>query len=170
MKQNVELKARLRDLSAARRIATQLASLPVEQLRQSDTYFGCAHGRLKLREIHGRHAELIAYDRPDHHDARTSQYRISPVADGASFKELLATALGVLVVVEKERELYLHENVRIHLDQVAGLGDFLEFEAVLRSSAELDEGHRKVARLSAAFGLAPGDLVASSYSDLLLGR
>jgi len=168
VKQNVELKARLRDLQAARQVAARLATTPVEVLRQIDTYFVCAHGRLKLRELNGVAAELIAYDRPDHTDARTSSYRILPIADPTAAKELLTAALGVLVVVEKTRELYLHNNVRIHLDQVAGLGAFLEFEAVLNSPAEAAAGHQQVQSLATEFSLRAEDLVPRSYSDLLV--
>ena len=88
----------------------------------------------------------------------------------AAAKELLPAALGMLVIVEKTRELYLHDNVRIHLDQVAGLGAFLEFEAVLTSSAEAERGHRQVRRLATEFSLRDEDLVAKSYSDLLLAQ
>ncbi len=168
MNQNVELKARLNDLDQARRVASDLASAPPQLLRQVDTYFVCARGRMKLRDFGGPEAELIAYQRPDRLDSRTSAYRILPVADGAAAKELLAAALGVLIVVEKTRELFLHDNVRIHLDQVAGLGAFLEFEAVLTSPAEAERGHRQVSDLAAVFGVRDCDLVALSYSDLLL--
>jgi predicted adenylyl cyclase CyaB len=170
MKQNVELKARLSDLDKARTIAARLAHSPVQVLRQVDTYFVCATGRLKLRELNGATAELIAYDRPDETNARTSGYRILSLTDAAAAKELLAAALGVLVIVEKTRELYLHDNVRIHLDQVVGLGAFLEFEAVLTSPADAERGHRQVQELATAFALRDEDLVPGSYSDLLLAQ
>jgi predicted adenylyl cyclase CyaB len=125
---------------------------------------------LKLREIDGASAELIAYDRPDRVDARTSGYRILPLNDGPAAKDLLAASLGVLVVVEKTRELYLHKNVRIHLDQVVGLGAFLEFEAVLASPSEFERGRQQVGELAAAFAIRSADLVAQSYSDLLLAE
>ena len=81
MKQNVELKARLSDLPAARKVAARLATTSAQYLRQIDTYFICAHGRLKLRELDGATAELIAYDRADHANSRTSGYRILPIVD-----------------------------------------------------------------------------------------
>jgi adenylate cyclase class 2 len=170
LKQNVELKARLSDLPNARQVAARLATTPVEILRQVDTYFVCSSGRLKLRELDGASAELIAYDRPDHPESRTSQYRILKMADPAAAKELLTAALGALVVVEKTRELYLHDNVRIHLDEVVGLGAFLEFEAVLTSPSDAEQGRRQVQGLATEFSLRDEDLVAKSYSDLLLQR
>ena len=47
----------------------------------------------------------------------------------------LAAALGIRTVVRKQRTVYLHKNVRIHLDAVDGLGTFLEFEAVMPDGA-----------------------------------
>jgi len=168
LRQNVELKARLADLERARRIARDLSGGPAENLRQVDTYFRCARGRLKLREIEGQASELIAYARSDETAPRKSEFRIVRVLDAVTLREVLAQSLGILVVVEKLREISLYKNVRIHLDQVNNLGTFVEFEAVLSKPAEHAEGERLVRELSGQFGLAPHDLVGRSYSDLLL--
>ena len=49
-----------------------------------------------------------------------------------SVQQLCHTQLNspVDIVVEKSRHLFLHGNTRIHLDEVDGLGSFLELEAV----------------------------------------
>ncbi len=167
-RRNIEIKSRLHDLDQARRVAADLSGGAPQILRQRDTYFQCAQGRLKLREFAGAPAELIAYMRPDSTAPRTSQYRIVPVADAGVLGEALTIALGVLVVVEKVRELSLYKNVRIHLDQVAQLGTFLEFEAVLDPATRGEEGESLVRQLADRFGLRPDDLTAGSYSDLLL--
>jgi predicted adenylyl cyclase CyaB len=167
-RQNVELKARLVDLPGARVLAAKLSGGPPEIITQVDTYFSCAHGRLKLRTIVGDHSELIAYVRPDETAPRASRYRIVPVPDATALGEALVAALGVLVIVEKRREISLYNNVRIHLDQVHRLGTFLEFEAVLQAHEPLAVGERQVRELASQFGLLPEHLVAGSYSDLLL--
>ena len=74
----------------------------------------------------------------------------------------------MLVVVEKRRELSLYKNVRIHIDEVDQLGAFLEFEAVLDSQARDEDGEPRVRELSARFALRPDELIAESYSDMLL--
>jgi len=43
---NIEIKARLHDLPAARRVAEKLATRRVGVQEQIDTYFRCANGRL----------------------------------------------------------------------------------------------------------------------------
>src|SRR5919106_3474013 len=164
---NIELKAR--DPQPGRTLELALAAGAEDQgeLAQRDTYFARARGRLKLREGAGA-AELIQYRRADMPDARESEYRRIPAADAPALREALDAALGTLVVVEKRRRLLLHENVRIHLDEVEGLGSFVELEAVAQPDSDLSAEHDKVSRLRAELEVGDDSLVAQSYSDLLL--
>ena len=91
-----------------------------------------------------------------------------PVADAAALREALDAAYGTLVTVTKRRRLLLWEGVRIHLDEVEGLGSFLEFEAVAEPGRTWRGEHNKVERLRAELGIDDEDLVATSYADLLL--
>jgi predicted adenylyl cyclase CyaB len=75
--------------------------------------------------------------------------------------------LGVRGVVEKRREVYLWHNVRIHLDEVTGLGTFIEFEAVLGPEVDDARGRDQLADLSRRFGIAQGDLLAGSYGEMI---
>jgi len=164
---NIELKARLADLAAARLVAASVATRHVGTQQQVDTYFDCRQGRLKLREIDGRSAQLVWYARADRSGPKASDYRLVPVDDPVGLKAALSEALGVRVIVEKRREIFLVDNVRIHLDEVVGLGDFLEFEAVLGPQCDDRDGHLRVDELATKFGLAEADLVRGSYADLL---
>jgi len=167
---NIELKARLADLARARDTAARLGARPLGILRQVDTYFTCAQGRLKLRQIDDREACLIAYERPDRADAKASDYHLVPVADADALLAALSVACGVVAVVAKRRELWMYENVRIHLDDVAELGSFLEFEAVLGPDHDDRQGESQLALLRAAFEIPNSDLLARSYVDLLLAE
>jgi adenylate cyclase len=164
---NIELKARLRNFSQAQETAARLSGSEPERLRQVDTYFRCSTGRLKLREIVGTRAELIAYRRPDVSGPKASDYRIVPVENSKELKEALQAALGVWTVVEKHREVYLIDNVRIHLDRVEGLGEFLEFEAVLEPAMPDAAGEQLLAHLADEFRLDADDLIEGSYSDMV---
>jgi len=78
--------------------------------------------------------------------------------------------LGLHRVVTKRREIWLLENVRIHLDEVEGLGTFLELEAVFDGTAEQEaREHERVARLLRELGVAETDLIDTSY-EALVGR
>ena len=166
---NLELKARCTDHAAVERSLATLPGVTREWIkRQVDTYFHAPRGRLKLREADGQPAELIAYERPDNPDFRESAYHLVVVPDPAALKTALAAALGVRVVVDKRRTLYLWHNVRVHLDVVRDLGTFLEFEAVLRTPEDEAASPGRLAQLSELLGIREADRVSQSYSDLLL--
>ena len=164
---NLELKARRADLDLAARAVAKLGARLEWTKRQTDTYFQVPHGRLKLREADGQAAELIAYERPDHPAFRESAYHLVPVPDGHALKAALAAALGVRVVVAKRRTLYLWHNVRVHLDEVDGLGTFIEFEAVLRTPEDEAASPGRLAHLAEVLGIRDEDRISRSYSDLL---
>jgi len=166
MGKNVELKARVRDLGEARKIAATMGARYVGLQEQVDTYFRVVQGRLKLRQINGLQAELIWYERADQPQARCSVYHRAPVANPETLKTVLAAALGVETVVQKRREIFLWENVRIHLDHLSGLGSFLEFEAVVQSDQDESAAHTHLAQLVQKFHILPEDLLARSYADL----
>src|SRR5579862_6886844 len=166
---NLELKARdvNPDATAARCVGLGAEDLGV--LEQQDTYFAARHGRLKLREEGAGEAQLIAYRRPDGTAAEESRYVLAATPDPEMLTEALAAALGITVVVRKRRRLFMWENVRIHLDEVEGLGSFIEFEALIGPDPGDDgQAHEKIRRLRAALSIADEALIAVGYSDLLL--
>jgi predicted adenylyl cyclase CyaB len=163
---NIELKARLANWDNALAVAAAVATKRLGRQHQIDTYFHCRHGRLKLRQIDGLRSELVCYTRPDQDGPKASDYQIAPIAHPETLKAALAAALGVRTVVEKRREIFLHHNVRIHLDEVVGLGRFIEFEAVLGPSCDEAAGRVLIDDLTARFGIAPADLLAKSYGEM----
>ncbi len=165
---NIELKARLADLAAARQIAERLATKRLGKQQQVDTYFHCPSGRLKLREIDGLSAQLVWYSRPDKRGPKASDYRLVPVSNPKTLRAALQAALGVRGVVEKQREIFLCHNVRIHLDEVARLGQFLEFEAVLSSGVDDRAGRTQLDELMEKFAIQPADLLSGSYGEMIL--
>jgi predicted adenylyl cyclase CyaB len=165
---NIEIKARYEDLSRARSIARRLRARFLGIDRQRDTYYRTRQGRLKLRESSQGGARLIPYHRPDRRGPKKSDYALLPVADPAQLKSLLRELLGISIVVDKVREIYLIGNVRVHLDRVKGLGRFFELEAVYESAARESVERRKVARLLVEFGIASRDLLTGSYRELML--
>jgi predicted adenylyl cyclase CyaB len=168
---NIEMKAIVGNLVRARATAERVATARVGIERQRDTYFNCRSGRLKLREIGDAAVQLIAYERADRPDAKASDYRLVNVSDAgaaSALRELLDAALGTLVVVEKSREIFLYQNVRIHLDEVARLGTFIEFEAVVAGTVDDATAQEQVAWLTRQFEIGAADLISGSYSDMLL--
>jgi predicted adenylyl cyclase CyaB len=89
------------------------------------------------------------------------------VPDPEALKAALAATLGIRVEVRKTRRLFLHEGVRIHLDQVEGLGHFIEFEGVATGDRDAASFAPLLADLRRRLGIEDEDLLAVSYSDLV---
>ena len=164
---NLEVKAVDPDPQATLAAALELGAVDRGLMHQRDTYFHAVIGRLKLREAPPPPAELIAYDRADLSGPKVSLYRIVPVADHIALIEALTDALGVRCVVEKARRLLVWRNVRIHLDRVAGLGQFVELEAVAAAPGGLEVERDRVEELRAVLGIADERLVSQGYADML---
>jgi predicted adenylyl cyclase CyaB len=164
---NLELKAR--DPDPARSASTCRALQVRDEgfTDQRDTYFKVRNGRLKLREETGKVAELIAYERPDDPAWRESRYRIVKVTDAAEIKAALSAALGIKAEVAKRRHLFELKRLKIHLDEVEGLGSFIEFELAAKPESDLVPERAKLISLRSAFEISDRDLVAGSYSDLV---
>jgi predicted adenylyl cyclase CyaB len=81
----------------------------------------------------------------------------------------LTRSLGVRGEVRKERRLFLWRHTRIHLDEVEGLGSFLELEGVARE-IPLAEARREVERVIEALALDPATFLDRPYLELLEGR
>jgi adenylate cyclase class IV len=58
-------------------------------------------------------------------------------------------------------------QTRIHLDEVEGLGTFLELEVVLKPGQPAEEGHAIAAELMRELEVVDSDLLACAYADLL---
>lgn len=167
MPANIEVKARVRDLAALSSRARELSDTPVEVIPQVDTFFATDKGRLKLRELAPDRAQLIYYERPDQDGPKRSDYYLCETAEPAALRGVLARALGVRGTVKKVRRLYIIGQTRVHLDEVADLGDFMELEVVLRPGQSDEEGHRVAEHLLQELGIGHQDLMDAAYMDLL---
>ena len=166
----VEIKARC---TQAQRVRDYLRSHGADIRgidHQTDTYFRVPRGRLKLREGRIENA-LIYYERADQESAKQSHVLLTETQPSSALKAQLTQALGVLVVVKKQREIACIDNVKFHIDSVEGLGHFVEIEAIDNEGTIGPE--RLLAQCQSfqnALGIQPHDLVAESYSDLLLAQ
>jgi len=165
--QNIEIKAKYEDLDRAENIARKVGANFESSIHQLDTYFFVNNGRLKLREISTGTNQLIYYVRPNQAGPKTSAYHIYPVEAPKQLKKILAAALGIWKSVEKQREVYLFDEVRIHLDKVYSLGNFLEFEGVVSPESDKSKISEKVDWLISQFEIRNSDLIEVSYSDLV---
>ncbi len=167
MPRNVEIKARVPDMGTVRARAAAMSDALAVVLEQEDTFFNVPDGRLKLRVFPDGKGELIAYRRPDAVGPKTSEYFVYRTPNPEALKDLLTRALGIRGIVRKRRLLYLVGQTRIHLDEVEGLGAFLELEVMLSDRQLEAEGEAIARRLLADLGVRDEDLMSGAYIDLL---
>jgi predicted adenylyl cyclase CyaB len=164
---NLEYKAPVHDLPAFRAKALSLGADLWGDLRQTDTYFAVLRGRLKIRESAGFQAELIFYERDESAATRPSDYQIASAPDGQALKSLLTSALGVLAVVRKRRTLLLLDTARIHLDNVEGLGSFVEIEVPVTAPEDEPAAAQRLESLIRDLGLEADGGIRESYVEFV---
>ena len=84
-----------------------------------------------------------------------------------SLREAITQAYGQSGRVQKRRALFLAGRTRIHLDEVEGLGHFLELEVVLKDGEASDAGVEEAHGLMAKLGVDRSQLLEEAYVDLL---
>jgi predicted adenylyl cyclase CyaB len=169
--QNVEIKAHCADPDRIRRILREEGADFKGTDHQTDTYFIVEEGRLKLRQGSIEN-NLIYYQRPDQAAAKVSDIQLTPISSdeqSESLRILLKKALGELVIVDKEREIYFIDNVKFHIDTVHGLGSFVEIEAISEQGEfSLEELQQQCEHYMERLDIQAEELAEASYSDMLI--
>ncbi len=163
MPTNVEYKAHLTDRPEADRLAMEGSGGPPTILVQRDTYYEVTDGRLKKREETQDGAVqapvLIRYHRADNAGTRDSQYTLEPVEREPEEP--------VWLVVEKTRRFSMIGEVRIHIDAVYTLGDFIEFESLVNEKQGHAQAQATLDAVLQRFAPVLGEPIDTSYSALL---
>ena len=177
-----ELKASLGDLAAEELAdrAAALGFLPVEQVRERDIYFNGTERdfrrtdeALRLRSVRrlpdGPWESLITYKGPklDRVSNARTEYETG-VSDGGTAQKLLE-ALGYrpLAEVNKVRRTYRLDQVTLCLDQVQGLGGFLELELLVPGEEQREAAVERLLALLEELGIPRDQLSRRSYLELL---
>jgi predicted adenylyl cyclase CyaB len=167
---NVEIKVKCKDVSFIRNylLSNKAEFKGVDE--QTDTYFNVRYGRLKLREGNIEN-NLIFYERADQAGPKSSNFQLVKIEDTKALKEVLKKSIGIKIEVKKKREIYYIKNIKFHIDEVPGLGSFVEIEAgnVLADISK-EELQLQCDFYMNEFGIKKDDLIAESYSDMLLDK
>lgn len=165
---NIEIKARCTEPEKIRKLLIGRGADFKGVDNQTDTYYKVPKGRLKLRQGNIENS-LIFYKRPDQAGPKQADVRLFMLDKESALSEVMSSALEVLVLVKKKREIYLLENVKFHIDEVDSLGSFVEIEAI---DAQGRIGTEKLTQQCAEYvqllGITKDKLVSNSYSDMLL--
>lgn len=168
---NVEIKAACRNSSFIRNylLSHNAEFRGIDE--QTDTYFNTGNGRLKLREGNIEN-NLIFYERANQAGPKNSQFHLLKVNDAKGLKDVLTRSMGIKVIVKKKREIYYINNVKFHIDEVPGLGSFVEIEAGNITAPDLSQQELKAQCdfYMKEFKIQQEDLIDVSYSDMLLAK
>jgi len=165
---NVEFKAHCENPDRVRDLLEKEGADYKGRDHQADVYFNVPYGRLKLRKGNIENS-LIAYQREDVSGAKQSNVHLLKTEPGTPLEAILTTALGVKIIVDKQRDIYFIGNVKFHVDEVQGLGSFVEVEAIdLDGNIGREKLQQQCDLYKSMLGIRDEDLLAKSYSDLLL--
>ncbi|HOW59218.1 MAG TPA: class IV adenylate cyclase [Candidatus Omnitrophota bacterium] len=175
---SIEIKARCHNPAGVRQILRGQKAVYKGLDHQIDTYFCVPTGRLKLRKGNIENA-LIYYKRTDQKNSKRCDAILCKLSKQGRFsarepsltvlKKLLSHALGILTVVDKKREIYFIRNTKFHIDQVRGLGKFVEIE-VFGPAKQAIKLKARCEYYQQLLGVKKRDLIADSYSDQLLRK
>lgn len=168
---NFEIKSPVEDYfktkSLVKKLSSRYTNKKFSTEIQKDIYFKVNSGRLKLRIINNNFGELIRYNRKESKKLRVSNYRIFKTKDYKNLFKMLSDLFEIMVIVNKKREICVIENIRIHLDKVKFLGEFLEFEIIYN---DFGKSRKQMEFLIDYFSLDRKKFINNSYSDLLLNN
>lgn len=165
---NIEFKAATNRLDELETLLKQYNPVFIGEDHQVDTYFNVNKNRLKLREGNIENA-LIHYERENTAGSKSSHVLLYQHQPDKALKEILIKTLGIKAVIDKKRRIYFINNVKFHFDTVAGLGTFVEVEAIDKDGtigkeklqAQCDE-------YAALFNIEAADFCSHSYSDMIM--
>ena len=166
---NIEIKAKTDRPDFLKKILLENGATTQGIDNQTDNYFFVKNGRLKLRQGNIENS-LIFYERKEVAGLKKSEIELLKIDPNQSavFEKMLEKSLGLKVRVIKKREIFWVENIKFHLDEVAGLGQFVEIEAIDSTGEIGEEKLREQCQFWVEkFGIKNEDFVAASYSDLL---
>ena len=174
---NVEIKARCKNIYEVINYLDSSEDFEKKGIDlQRDTYYNTINGtRLKMREGNIENA-LVSYKRDDELGPKNSDIVLHHFDNDRkseeiiyNLKEILNHSLGVLVVVNKKRHIYWNSTnaVKIHVDTIEGLGNFVEIEVM-----DLIHNRDQLEMIETCdfyinqFDLT--DFIDKSYSDMIL--
>ncbi|XP_031828759.2 uncharacterized protein LOC116425324 [Nomia melanderi] len=167
---NIEIKAKVNNPEHLISLTKELTDSDCTIIKQHDTFFKVAEGRLKLRQFEDGSGELLYYIRSNTLGPKLCNYQKTSLNPDActGIRNILSASNGCIGIVKKTRKLYMIGQTRVHIDEVEGLGTFMELEVVLEDEQDMETGEKIAQDLMAKLNIKNEDLIANAYIDLLL--
>lgn len=171
----IELKARVASLPAVRERLLFLHAEPEGRLMEHDLYLNAPHrdfGRtdeaLRIRHAGGRYIVTYKGEKQPHFSLKAREELNCGVESGEVMVRIfLALGFTRVAEVKKWREYYRFRDAMVCLDEVEGLGEFVEIE--LGHPEGVEHPAEYVAGLAREIGIT-GEPILASYLELLLAE
>jgi len=167
MSRNIEVKARVDDVGLLKGRIAVLSDQPPVQITQDDVFFACPDGRIKLRFLSEGQGELISYKRANQAGPKESVYFVYRTDAPGQLLAVMSLVYPQIGRVRKQRTIFMIGRTRVFVDQVEGLGDFMELEVVMRDDEPSQRGVEEAELLIDKLGLAQSQRIEVAYVDLL---
>jgi adenylate cyclase class 2 len=172
----MELKMQVDDLAPIRSRLDALGAMFSRRTAERDIYFNAPDRDLGARDealrIRYSDAEaVITYKGPKRKDLafKAREEMATTVGEGRVLEEILIR-LGFFRVaaVEKVRENYQYRGATISLDEVGGLGPFIEIEVM--AEGDYSQAQTRIDEIQNELGLEGGIPLLTSYLEITLAK
>ncbi|OGY46156.1 MAG: hypothetical protein A3J62_00595 [Candidatus Buchananbacteria bacterium RIFCSPHIGHO2_02_FULL_38_8] len=165
----IEVKARCSDLVKLKKSLKKIGARRIGKIHQVDTYFLLSPKhryrwapRLRIREHWPKGKSFLEYHEPIN-KFKAREFEVA-VNDPKTVK-LILKKLGYLreAIIDKVREKYTYQGLHIDVDQVKGLGKFIEVECMKNRKDSL----KRIYNFYIKLGISPKDLIPEKrYLDM----
>ncbi|CAD6190157.1 unnamed protein product [Caenorhabditis auriculariae] len=169
MRQSIVIKARVQDNEKMENAIFEMTESLGTVFLQEDVYFNVPQGNLKLRIMHpNRCGQLIFNEISKKSGHKLSESQITEVEDVLAMRATLGAALGERGTIRKKRRVFVLDDVRIYLDDVDEVGNFIDIAVTLKGSH--DDCEKRAEDVRRKLGVDQSAVVPSAYLDLLMSQ
>ncbi|MDX5417935.1 MAG: class IV adenylate cyclase [Hymenobacteraceae bacterium] len=162
---DITIKARCADPTAAEHILLQHKADYKGTDVQTDTFYESDYGRLKHRRGNIENV-LMHYNRQHCGSAKKTEVLLYLKNPSATTIDQICSGRQVLGQVKKLRKIFFIENVKFHIDQLEGFGQFIEIEAIdLDGTLGIEVLRQQCDFYKELLQIADEDLITDSYVD-----
>ncbi|MHA2100815.1 MAG: class IV adenylate cyclase [Candidatus Kariarchaeaceae archaeon] len=160
-------------------VITKLKEMGAEQVNNEsnmDIYFnhpvrdfGSTDEALRIREVNSQ-VELT-YKGPKFDSKSKTREEITIPVESLEIKDVFYRLnFPVGGIVNKKRDNWTIDNVKISIDQVENLGDYVELEISSNNNENIEYDRSILYRIATSLGLNPENQIRESYLELLRDR
>lgn len=172
----VEAKVRINDIEGMEKRITEQGAEYTGTIKQADEYFDFpdmqifnSGGAFRVRDSDGNYR--VTYKGRKKDEETTSRDEIEIAIESAEKMIKILENMGFvrLCEINKKRKVYLLAGLKISLDEVEGLGSFMEMEGMANSEKEYKEKKGEIFKLLDNLGVSSEDISQRSYMEMALG-